>query len=89
MAKKLWKKINIVTDVGNCRYCKKNIVNTDSFVSFYKSGHAYSIITKTFLGPFGFFFSRRSRARPSSKRDRVSSPELVDTTVNSSEKIRL
>ena len=41
MAKKLWKKINIVTDVGNCRYCKKNIVNTESFVSFYKSGHAH------------------------------------------------
>ena len=41
MAKKLWKKINIVTDVGNCRYCKKNIVNTDSFVSFYKSGYAH------------------------------------------------
>ena len=41
MAKKIWKKTNIVTDVGECRYCKKNIVNTESFVSFYKSGHAH------------------------------------------------
>jgi hypothetical protein len=41
MKKKLWKKTNIVTDVGECRYCKKNIVNTESFVSFYNSGHAH------------------------------------------------
>jgi len=35
------KKIQQIVDVGKCRYCKKNIVNTDSFVSFYKSGHAH------------------------------------------------
>ena len=41
MAKKLWKKTNIIVDVGKCKYCSGNIVNTDSFVSFYKTGHAH------------------------------------------------
>ena len=41
MVKKLWKKTNIVVDVGKCRYCSGNIVNTDSFVSFYPKGHAH------------------------------------------------
>ena len=41
MKKKLWKKNNIVTDVGKCRYCRKNIVNTESFVSFYSGDHSH------------------------------------------------
>jgi hypothetical protein len=41
MTKKLWKKTNVITDVGKCKYCLSNIVNTDSFVSFYKTGHAH------------------------------------------------
>ena len=41
MTKKLWKKTNVITDVGKCKYCLGNIVNTDSFVSFYKTGHAH------------------------------------------------
>ena len=41
MVKKLWKKTNIIVDVGKCRYCSGNIVNTDSFVSFYPKGHAH------------------------------------------------
>ena len=35
MAKKTWKKpVQIVMDIGLCRYCKKNMVNTESFVAF-------------------------------------------------------
>jgi hypothetical protein len=35
MAKKTWKKpVNIVMDIGPCKYCKKDMVNTDSFVAF-------------------------------------------------------
>ena len=35
MAKKTWKKpVNIVIDIGPCRYCKKDMVNTESFVAF-------------------------------------------------------
>tara|TARA_R100000234_G_C4839654_1_gene110514 strand:- start:27 stop:260 length:234 start_codon:yes stop_codon:yes gene_type:complete len=41
MAKKIWKKPIISIEVGNCRYCKKKIINNESFVSFYKSGHAH------------------------------------------------
>jgi hypothetical protein len=43
VAKKLWKKTNIIVDVGKCKYCSGNIVNTDSFVSFYPKGHAHYI----------------------------------------------
>lgn len=46
MSKKLWKKTNILTDVGKCRYCSDNIVNTDSFVSFYPEGHAHYLCMK-------------------------------------------
>ena len=41
MAKKIWKKTNIVADVGKCRYCSGNIVSTDSFVSFLSKDHAH------------------------------------------------
>ena len=35
MKKKLWKKPTILEmDVGFCRYCKKNILSTNSFVAF-------------------------------------------------------
>ena len=35
MAKKTWKKpTSIVMDIGPCRYCKKDMVNTESFVAF-------------------------------------------------------
>ena len=41
-SKKTWNKTKIrETIVGDCRYCKKEILNTDSFVSFYQSGHAH------------------------------------------------
>ena len=41
--KKTWvrSKEVVVVKVGDCKYCKKEILNTDSFVSFYKSGHAH------------------------------------------------
>ena len=41
MVKKLWKKTNVITDVGKCKYCSGNIVNTDSFVSFYSGDHSH------------------------------------------------
>jgi|LULK01.1.fsa_nt_gb hypothetical protein len=41
MKKKLWKKTNIVADVGDCRYCGLNIISTDSFVSFYSGDHSH------------------------------------------------
>ena len=35
MAKKTWKKPTvIVIDIGPCKYCKKDMVNTESFVVF-------------------------------------------------------
>ena len=35
MAKKTWKKpVSIVIDIGPCKYCKKDMVNTESFVAF-------------------------------------------------------
>ena len=35
MGKKTWKKpVNIVMDIGPCKYCKKDMVNTESFVAF-------------------------------------------------------
>ncbi len=35
MTKKTWKKpVNIVMDIGQCKYCKKDMVNTESFVAF-------------------------------------------------------
>ena len=35
MAKKTWKKPpSIVMDIGPCKYCKKDMVNTESFVAF-------------------------------------------------------
>ena len=34
-------KIQSIINVGKCRYCKINIVNIDSFVSFYPKGHAH------------------------------------------------
>ena len=35
MANKTWKKpVSIVMDIGPCKYCKKDMVNTESFVAF-------------------------------------------------------
>lgn len=35
MKKKLWKKPKqIVMDIGKCKYCQKDMVNTESFVVF-------------------------------------------------------
>ena len=40
--KKTWvKSKQIIVDVGICRYCKKDMTNHDSFVSFYGGGHAH------------------------------------------------
>jgi|TARA_B100001939_G_C16735502_1_gene527418 hypothetical protein len=40
--KKSWvKSKQIIVTVGFCRYCKKELINTDSFVSFYGGGHAH------------------------------------------------
>ena len=40
--RKTWNKTKIREIlVGNCRYCEKEIINTDSFVSFYPKGHAH------------------------------------------------
>ena len=37
---KSWvKSKTIITLVGTCRYCSKELLNTDSFVSFYPKGH--------------------------------------------------
>ena len=42
MAKKTWKKpVNIVMDIGPCKYCKKDMVNTESFVAFYDKSKAH------------------------------------------------
>lgn len=45
--RKTWnkKKIREIL-VGNCRYCEKEIINTDSFVSFYPKGHAHYVCMK-------------------------------------------
>ena len=35
MAKKLWKKPSIIViNIGKCRYCQKEMINTESFVAF-------------------------------------------------------
>ena len=35
VAKKTWKKPSvIVIDIGKCRYCQKEMINTESFVAF-------------------------------------------------------
>ena len=45
--KKTWvKSKQIIVDVGICRYCKKDMTNLDSFVSFYGGGHAHWICMK-------------------------------------------
>ena len=42
MAKKTWNKTkNRILVVGVCKYCYKELINTDSFVSFYGGGHAH------------------------------------------------
>ena len=47
LKKKTWiKPKQIIITVGHCKYCKKEIINTDNFVSFYKSGHAHYICMK-------------------------------------------
>ena len=36
VAKKLWKKPSvIVMDIGKCKFCQADMVNTESFVAFY------------------------------------------------------
>tara|TARA_B100001250_G_C19280267_1_gene562966 strand:+ start:27 stop:269 length:243 start_codon:yes stop_codon:yes gene_type:complete len=32
--KKTWNKVNLITEIGKCRYCNLSMVNTDSFVVF-------------------------------------------------------
>jgi len=35
MKNKIWKKPSmIVVDIGKCRYCQKEMINTESFVAF-------------------------------------------------------
>ena len=42
MTKKTWKKpVSIVMDIGPCKYCKKDMVNTESFVAFYDKSKAH------------------------------------------------
>ena len=47
MTKKTWNKTkNRIVIVGVCKFCHKQLINTDSFVSFYKGGHAHYICYK-------------------------------------------
>ena len=40
--RKNWnRKKEIITLVGSCKYCREEVLNTDSFVSFFQSGHAH------------------------------------------------
>nr|BAR28894.1 hypothetical protein [uncultured Mediterranean phage uvMED] len=40
--KNTWvKSKQIIVNVGICRYCKKDMTNLDSFVSFYGGGHSH------------------------------------------------
>ena len=42
MVKKTWNKTkNRIVVVCVCKYCHKELINTDSFVSFYGGGHAH------------------------------------------------
>lgn len=42
MAKKTWNKTRTrIVVVGICKYCHSELINTDSFVSFYPKGHAH------------------------------------------------
>lgn len=42
LKKKTWvKPKEVIVRVGDCKYCSKEILNTDSFVSFYPKGHAH------------------------------------------------
>ena len=41
-AKKIWKKPSIIViDIGKCRYCQAEMVNTESFVAFYGGDKAH------------------------------------------------
>lgn len=47
LKKKTWvKSKEIIVIVGKCKYCQEEIVNTDSFVSFYPKGHSHYICMK-------------------------------------------
>ena len=40
--KKLWKKPSIIEiDIGKCKYCQAEMVNTESFVAFYGGEKAH------------------------------------------------
>lgn len=40
--KKLWKKPSIIEiDIGKCKYCQAEMVNTESFVAFYGGKKAH------------------------------------------------
>ena len=40
--KKIWKKPSmIVIDIGKCKYCQVEMVNTESFVAFYGGDKAH------------------------------------------------
>ena len=50
MKKKTWKKPKIIVmDIGKCRYCQKEMINTESFVAFADKtkGH-YSCMEKDY-----------------------------------------
>jgi hypothetical protein len=47
LKKKTWvKSKEVIVKVGTCKHCKEEILNTDSFVSFYPKGHSHYICMK-------------------------------------------
>ena len=41
-AKKIWKKPSIIViDIGKCKFCQAEMVNTESFVAFYGGEKAH------------------------------------------------
>ena len=41
-AKKIWKKPSIIViDIGKCKFCQAEMVNTESFVAFYGGDKAH------------------------------------------------
>lgn len=42
LKKKIWvKNKELLVRVSKCKHCQEEIVNTDSFVSFYPKGHSH------------------------------------------------
>ena len=46
MPKKTWKKPQVSIEIGECRYCKKILMNTDSFVAFLNKTKAHYLCMK-------------------------------------------